>query len=329
MPWYRKYRTSLDCGNTFGIGIVSSDGKILSNDRDVYKPVLGSGIIPNEARDHHERVKESILKRALDSSKLNLKDVDIVAYSAGPGLSPCLLVGANYAKELAEKLNKKLIPINHCIAHLEIGKFTTKCEDPIFVYLSGGNTQVIAFAENKYRIFGETQDISIGNCFDTVARKMNLPMPGGSEIEKLAKEGSYIELPYVVKGMDVSFSGIQTAALGLIEKKVSKEDLAYSLQETCFAMLVEVAERALAHTGKKEVLLVGGVAVNKRLQKMMRKMCEERGARFYVVPQEYGGDNGVMIALIGMLAYRNKWKQNFKENILPKWRTDEVSWFKT
>ena len=103
-----------------------------------------------------------------------------------------------------------------------------------------------------------------------------------------------------------------------------KEDIAYSLQETCFAMITEVTERAVAHTGKEEVLLVGGVAANKRLQEMVRKMCEERGAKLYVVPKEYSGDNGVMIAWTGLLAHKSNWKVDFEDKIRQKWRVDEV-----
>jgi len=261
---------------------------------------------------------------------LKFEDIDIIAYSAGPGLPLPLIITADFAIELAKKYKKSLIPVNHCCGHLEIGKLMTNAKDPIFVYLSGGNTQIIAFVEGRYRIFGETEDIPIGNCFDVIAREMNLPMPGGPEIEKLAKNGKYVKLPYVVKGMDVSYSGIQTAAINLLKRGVPKEDIAYSLQETCFAMLVEVTERALAHTGKSEVLLVGGVAANKRLQEMMKKMCEERGAKMFVVPKEYSCDNGVMIAWVGLLAYKSGWKSSFKDKIFQKWRIDEVeiTWIK-
>jgi N6-L-threonylcarbamoyladenine synthase/protein kinase Bud32 len=290
----------------------------------VYIPKLGQGIVPHEAKLHHEKAAKTVLEEALNKSKLSLDDIDIISYSAGPGIPPPLLFTANFALELSRKYNKPSIPVNHCCTHLEIGKLMTKTKDPIFVYLSGGNTQIIAFVERRYRIFGEALDISVGNCIDVVAREMNLPMPGGPEIEKIAKFGKYIELPYVVKGMDVSFSGIQTAAINLLKKGVAKEDVAYSLQEICFSMLVEVTERALAHTGKEEVLLVGGVAANKRLQEMISIMCDERGAKFYVVPPEYSSDNGVMIAWCGLLHYKYGCVPKVKDKILPKWRIDQV-----
>jgi N6-L-threonylcarbamoyladenine synthase/protein kinase Bud32 len=266
----------------------------------------------------------------LGVSNLRLEDIDIIAYSAGPGLPPPLLVTANFAIELSKKYKKPLIKVNHCCGHLEIGKLTTRTKDPIFVYLSGGNTQIIAFVEGKYRVFGETEDIPIGNCLDVVAREMNLPMPGGPEIEKLAKKGKYVELPYVVKGMDVSFSGIQTAAINLLKKGIAKEDVAYSLQETCFSMLTEVTERAMAHTGKEECLVIGGVAVNKRLREMMTQMCGARNAKAYFVPLEYASDNPVMIAWCGLLHYKYGCIPKVKDKILPNWRIDQVQicWMK-
>lgn len=235
------------------------------------------------------------------------------------------MVGANFATLLSKKYKKPLIPVNHCIAHIEIGKLITGVKDPIVLYLSGGNTQVIAFTEGKYRIFGETQDIPVGNALDILAREIGLKSPGGPEIEQLAKDGKYIELPYVVKGMDLSFSGITTEAIKKFELGILKEDLCYSFQETCFSMLTEVTERAMAHTDKNELLLVGGVASNKRLQEMLKVMCEERGAKVFVVPHEYASDQGGMIAWLGILSKEFKQKKLLeKDMIKPNWRTDEV-----
>ncbi len=310
--------------HTFGIGIITDKYKILSDVREIYKPPIGSGIIPNDAAKFHKENCKKVLEKSLEEANVKIEDVDLIAYTAGAGLPPCLLVGANFAIEIAKKYNKPLVKVCHQVGHLEIGKLMTNCRDPIYVYLSGGNTQIIALIEKRYRVLGETLDIPIGNCLDVVARKMNLPMPGGLEIEKLAKNGKFVELPYVVKGMDLSFSGIQTAAINLIKKGAKKEDVAYSLQETCFAMLTEVTERALAHTFKNEVLLVGGVAANKRLQEMMKIMCEERGAEFFVVPEKYSGDNGVMIALVGLLSYNSKSEPKLKDKIKQNWRIDEV-----
>lgn len=306
--------------HTLGIGIVEG-GKILADARSLYKPELGKGIIPHEAKQHHQSHADSVLEQALEGAKIGMEDVDAIAYSAGPGLPPCLLFTFSYASQLAKRFQKPLIPVNHCCAHLEIAKLTTGCKDPIFLYLSGGNTQVIAYVGGRYRVFGETCDVAVGNCLDVVARSLGLA--GGAELEKLALQGKYVKLPYCVKGMDVSFSGIITAALKLCKKGVARTDIAYSLQETCFAMLTEVAERALAHVGKLECLVTGGVAANRRLRQMISCMCEEREAKAYFVPPEYAGDNGVMIAWLGLLQFKTGCVPKLQD-FLPNWRVDQL-----
>jgi N6-L-threonylcarbamoyladenine synthase/protein kinase Bud32 len=227
---------------------------------------------------------------------------------------------------LSKRIKKPLIGVNHCVAHIEVGRLTTKLNDPVTLYVSGANTQVIAFVSGKYRIFGETQDIGIGNALDKFGREANLEFPYGPKIEKLAKGGNWIQLPYVVKGMDLSFSGIITEATKKLKQGNAMEDVCFSLQETTFAMLTEVVERAMAHTGKNEALLTGGVAANGRLQEMLGTMCRERGGKFAVVPMEYSGDNGAMIAWMGMLGCKSGQKplDPDKAEILPRWRTDEV-----
>ena len=316
--------------HTFGVGIVGSDGKILADARSMYKPRKG-GVIPGQAADYHASVAANVLESALGSAGLELKDVDMVAFARGPGLPPCLKVGASLARYISLRYGKPLVGVNHPVAHIEIGRLTTSAKDPILLYLSGGNTQVVGYADGLYRVFGETEDIPVGNAFDVVARAAGLKMPGGPEIEKLGRKGKYVELPYVVKGMDLSFSGIAAEAVRRLEKGTSKEDICYSLQEVCFSMLAEVSERALAHTGKNELLLVGGVAANKRLQTMLRTMCRERKANFYVVDPKYSGDNGTMIAWAGLLAYGSGERTKASESTInPNWRIDEVNikWFK-
>lgn len=317
--------------HTFGMGVVE-DGRILSNIKQTYTTEKG-GIIPIDAARHHEECREEVYENALSEAKIKEKDIDAVSFSQGPGLPPCLIVGMNFAKELSKKLKKPVIPVNHCIAHLEIGR-TTGAKNPVMLYASGANTQIIAYASGKYRIFGETLDIGIGNFIDNFARYLEIGFPGGPKIEKLAKNGkNYIELPYRVKGMDITLSGILTNLKQKMEsKKYSEEDLAYSMQETIFAMLVEVSERALAHTGKEELLLGGGVGCNSRLQKMCRIMCKERKTKFFCPLNNLLTDNGAMIAFLGEIMFRKGIKfskDNLNEiDIKPRQRTDEVevSW---
>ena len=205
----------------------------------------------------------------------------------------------------------------------------TKSEDPIILYTSGGNTQIISFIEKKYRILGEVLDQPIGNVLDSFARFCELPQPGGPIIEKLAKNGKWTSLPYSVKGMDMSFTGILTEAKKKFKSGEKLENICYSLQETCFAMLTEVVERAIAHTKKNEVLLVGGVASNQRLTEMLNIMCEDRKSNFFVVPKEFCGDNGINIAWTCMLMYKSQKPIDIsKSKIIQNFRVEDVdvSW---
>jgi len=329
--------------HTFGVGIVK-DGKILANIKKSYTTEKG-GIIPMESAKHHAEIKYDVYKKALEESNISEENIDALAFSQGPGLAPCLLEGMKFAKELAGKLKKFLVPINHCVAHLEIGKITG-AKDSVMLYVSGANTQIIAYEAGKYRIFGETLDIGVGNFIDTFARYAGIGFPGGPAMQKIAegseqvqassskrerKDKNYIELPYKVKGMDIALSGILTNLKQKFEsKKYTLPDLAYSLQETVFAMLVETAERALAHTGKKELLLGGGVACNSRLQEMCKIMCKERGAKFFCPENSFLVDNGAMIAFLGEIMFKKGIfeKDLDKIDIKPRQRTDdvEVNW---
>jgi N6-L-threonylcarbamoyladenine synthase len=288
--------------HTFGIGIVSN-GKILCNVRDMYTTEKG-GIIPVESAKHHDKCNEGVFEKALSEAKVSQGEISAIAFSQAPGLAPCLISGMKFAKKKALELGVPIIPVNHCVAHLEIGRITG-ASDPVLLYASGANTQIIAYAAEKYRVFGETLDIGIGNFIDTFARHCGIGFPGGPKIMEFAKTGKYIEIPYSIKGMDVSFSGLLTNLKQKYDKGVSVEDLSYSLQETAFAMLVEASERALAHTGKFELLLGGGVACNTRLQEMCRIMCNERGCKFFVPENSLLVDNGSMIAYLGEIIYNS------------------------
>jgi N6-L-threonylcarbamoyladenine synthase/protein kinase Bud32 len=305
-----------------GVGIVADGGEILANSTKHQE--LVTGIHPREAAQHHADNIRGVLEEALGTANLDLSDVDLIAFSQGPGLGPCLRVAAVSARTLSLLNDIPLIGVNHCIGHIEIGMLQTGAVDPLTLYVSGGNTQVIAFDTGRYRVFGETLDIAIGNCIDQFARAADIGNPGGPIVEKLAGEGKYVPLPYVVKGMDLSFSGIYTAAVNALGKH-RVEDVCNGLQETAFAMITEVTERALAHTEKSEVMLAGGVAINKRLQDMIKKMAEEHGAKFFIPERDVLGDNGAMIAWVGILRYNSGERQLIEDTaVRQKFRTDEV-----
>lgn len=307
-----------------GVGIVNSDGNILAICGNQLYPEKG-GIHPREAAEHHAKWIPKLITQALNEANLNFNDIDLVSFSQGPGLGPALRIVATSARTLALSINKPIIGVNHCIGHVEIGKLTTGAVNPVTLYVSGGNSQVIAYESGRYRIFGETLDIAVGNCLDHFGRETGLGHPGGPVIEKLAKKGSYIELPYVVKGMDFSFSGLLSAALRAYKNGAAIEDVCYSLQETAFSMLVEVTERALSHTERDEVLLCGGVAANSHLREMLNTMAENHYAKFYMPDMKFCGDNGAMIAWLGLLRSKYFGFMNIEDtHIIQRYRTDEV-----
>ena len=289
------------------------------------------GIHPREAARHHAEVSEKVLSEAFEAAQVKPSEINIVAFSQGPGLGPCLRTGATAARALASYLDVPLIGVNHCVGHIEVGKLATGATDPVTLYVSGGNTIVSAFEAGRYRIFGETLDIAVGNCLDVFARAVGLQQrkgaPFGAVVEELASKGkNFVSLPYVVKGMDLSYSGLLTSAVSAYQSnKGTVEDICYSLQEVAFSMLTEVTERALAYTEKPEVLLTGGVAANKKLQSMLAIIAEDHGARFCVCPLKLAADNGAMIAWTGILAYTCGLVTPIQKSFVNvKWRLEEV-----
>lgn len=331
---------------------------ILSNIRDTYVTPPGEGFLPRDTARHHRNWCVRLIKKALIEAKLTSvrDDIDVICFTRGPGMGAPLHSVAIVARTCSLLWGVPLVGVNHCVGHIEMGREITKAKNPVVLYVSGGNTQVIAYSENRYRIFGETLDVAIGNCLDRFARTLkisNYPSPGYN-IEQLASKcqnkDKLIELPYTVKGMDLSMSGIlayiDSLAKDLFKRNlqnkilfergtgkqlVTIEDLCYSLQENLFAMLIEITERAMAHVNSSTVLIVGGVGCNLRLQEMMAQMCKDRAnGKVYATDERFCIDNGAMIAQAGLLQFRmGDVVKDLSETIVTqKFRTDEVyvSW---
>ncbi len=315
--------------HSFGAGVVSSKGEVLSNIWHMLSPVEG-GIHPREASRHHSDMGPGIIKRSLEEAGISHNNIQLISFSRGPGLGPCLRTTATMARTLAQKLSVPLVGVNHCVAHIEIGCLESGFEDPVTIYVSGGNTQVIAFAGGRFRTFGETLDIAIGNMLDVFGRTIGMRFPAGPSIERAAAEGvDYHQLPYSVKGMDLSYSGMLTAAKKLHLEGVPVADICLSIQETAFGMVAEVAERAVAHTKKNELLLTGGVARNNRLTEILEGVAERHGASFHRVSPPLAGDQGAMIAWTGILQHQAGDELPISDShVMPKWRTDEqdITW---
>ncbi|MCJ1275653.1 putative tRNA threonylcarbamoyladenosine biosynthesis protein kae1 [Puttea exsequens] len=334
--------------NKLGVGLIlhpkfGGPATILSNIRHTFVSPPGEGFLPKDTAKHHRVWVVSLIKRALNEAKVRLEDVHCICFTKGPGMGAPLQSVAVAARMVALLWDKELVGVNHCVGHIEMGREITGAENPVVLYVSGGNTQVIAYASQRYRIFGEALDIAVGNCLDRFARTLRIsndPAPGYN-IEQMAKLGRHlVDLPYAVKGMDCSFSGI-LATIDLLAEKlelaaggwkdegtgevITREDLCFSLQETVFAMLVEITERAMAHVGSSQVLVVGGVGSNDRLQEMMGIMARERGGSVFATDERFCIDNGIMIAHAGLLAYRTGEVTKLEESTCTqRFRTDEV-----
>ncbi|KAF2669180.1 O-sialoglyco protein endopeptidase [Microthyrium microscopicum] len=345
--------------NKLGIGIIShpsptAEPHVLANLRHTYNSPPGTGFLPKDTALHHRAYFVRLVKRALYQAHLTPADVDVICYTRGPGMGACLTSVAIAARTLAALWDKPMVGVNHCVGHIEMGRAITGAQNPVVLYVSGGNTQVIAYAKHRYRIFGEALDIAVGNCIDRVARALRIPndpapgynveMMARKAVKRRGKEGELVELPYAVKGMDCSFSGILSAVEALVgqlatgeddERKdrlkfsdgvlVTPDDICHSLQETIYAMLVEITERAMAHVGATEVLVVGGVGCNERLQEMMGMMAVDRGGTVFATDERFCIDNGIMIAHAGLVAYETGVQVSIEESdCTQRFRTDEV-----
>ncbi|MEM1542204.1 MAG: KEOPS complex N(6)-L-threonylcarbamoyladenine synthase Kae1 [Ignisphaera sp.] len=318
--------------HTFGIGIVTDKDVdfVLADERIRYIPKEG-GIHPREASRYFAENGPKAIEKALAKVDINPRSIDAIAVALGPGLGPCLRVGATIARALAVYLGKALVPVNHAVAHIEIGLKTTGLKDPVIVYLSGGNTAIVALVEKRYRVFGETIDIALGNLLDSLARDIGLAPPyivnGLHVIDVCAEKGKNIieELPYVVRGQDVSFSGLYTAALKAYKRGVDINDLCLTVREIAYNSIIEVSARALMHTKKKEIMIVGGVAASPILRNKFEALAHIYGANLGIVPPQYAVDNGVMIAWTGLLEYKSGIIVEPQKAIVnQRWRVDEV-----
>ena len=313
--------------HTFSCAILEKKGKkgkILSDIRKIYRPPDGEGIHPREASRHHAENSPEVLSECLQKAGVKMSDLDIISYAAGPGLGPCLRIGAVVARSLASYYKIPIYPVNHALGHIELGKMLTGAKDPLVLLVSGGHTMILAFLSKKWRVFGETLDITLGQLLDQIGRSAGFASPCGTKIEDLASRSTnYVNLPYVVKGNDVSFSGLLSATKQIIPKGL--EDACFSLQETAFAMIGEATERALSFTGKKELLIVGGVAANKRLSEILQSVCKRHNCKFFVSPSQYAGDCGSQISWTGLLESSTKQGVPLEETFVRQsWRLDTV-----
>ncbi|MGM0605387.1 MAG: bifunctional N(6)-L-threonylcarbamoyladenine synthase/serine/threonine protein kinase [Halobacteriota archaeon] len=317
-----------------------TDAEAVFIESDPYEPESG-GIHPREAAEHMSgaipAVIDAVLRHAAETAPDGTAGpaIDCVAFSRGPGLGPCLRIAGTAARSAAGALSVPLVGVNHMIAHLEIGRHESGFDSPVCLNASGANAHLLGYHNGRYRVLGETMDTGVGNAIDKFTRHLGWTHPGGPKVEAAAKTGEFIDLPYVVKGMDFSFSGIMSAAKAAVDDGEAIDDVCFSLQEHVFGMLTEVSERALSLTGTDELVLGGGVGQNDRLREMLKAMCAERGASFYAPEPRFLGDNAGMIAVLGAKMYaagdvisidESSIDPNFRPDQVPvTWRSDAES----
>lgn len=293
--------------------IIRSD--IVASQIDVHR--LYGGVVPEIASRAHIEAISGITYQALEEAGITLRDLGAIAVTAFPGLIGALLVGVNFAKSLAYSHGIPLIAVNHVHGHISAAFLTDPTLEPPFLGLcvSGGHTAFYDVSDyTDFRTVGTTRDDAAGEAFDKIGRVIGMPYPGGAALDRLAYEGNphAITLPSpAIAGdnLDFSFSGLKTAALNYIHtceqkgEEVPRADLSASYTAAVTSAIVKKTAMALDATGRRTVVLAGGVAANSHLRTALAKLAEERGVKLIVPDRHLCGDNGAMIAAAGYYEY--------------------------
>lgn len=294
------------------------------------------GVVPELASRDHIRFLVPILKETLKKANKDKKDIEAIAYTAGPGLIGALLAGATFAKTLSFALKIPAIAIHHLEAHLLAAKLDCKnLEFPFIVLLvSGGHTQLIkATSLNNYEILGETVDDAAGEAFDKTAKLLGIPYPGGPHLAKLADNCIKSNLPPFPRPMlksanlDFSFSGLKTHALTVWQKNQKNEEMraqiAKSFQDAVVDTLVQKCKKAIKETKCKRLVIAGGVGANLTLRKSLKLLMDELNGEVFFPKIEFCTDNGAMVAYTGFLKLKQGQKDtNHKIDVKARWPLD-------
>lgn len=320
----------------YTLGIESScdetSASIVKNGREVLSNVINSqikihekfgGVVPEIASRNHVEAISNVVKKAIEDANMEMKNIDVITCTYGPGLVGALLVGVSYAKALSFALNKPLVGTNHIEGHIAANYITHKDLKPPFLCLiiSGGHTHLVHIKDyNEFEILGKTRDDAIGEAFDKVARVVGLGYPGGPKVDKLAKEGNpTIELPKPhLEDLDFSFSGIKTAIINLQHKNpnINKADLCASFQKDITEILIENTLKAAEKLGIKDIALAGGVSANSHIRSEFLKL-ENNGYKIYYPELQLCTDNAAMIASAGYYNYLNGKTSDMYLNAVP------------
>ena len=325
------------CDET-GIALYDEDkgllGHTLHSQIDLHKAY--GGVVPELASRDHISFIIPLIEQLLKQTGTERYQIDAVAYTAGPGLSGALLVGSSVAESLSCALGIPSIPIHHLEGHLLAPMLEdSKPQFPFLALLvSGGHTQIIHVKEiGQYDIIGDTLDDAAGEAFDKTAQLLGLGYPGGAALSKLAESGTPIfNLPKPMlhsKDFDFSFSGLKTAVLTLVKKQTEltdqiKANIAASFQESITEVLIHKSVNAMNHLNLDQIVVSGGVGANKQLREKLVASSKKNNYQVFFPSLEFCTDNGAMIALAGSLRYQLSQKTDYRFNVIPRWRLNEI-----
>ena len=265
------------------------------------------GVVPEIASRMHTESITLVLEELFKKCDLDMDDIDAIAVTYAPGLLGSLLVGIEFAKTLSLVYNKPLIPVHHILGHIFANNLVKKINYPtLALVVSGGHTEIVKMTSNyDFEVLGSTVDDAVGECFDKVARVLDLKYPGGPNVEKLAAFGKHsytLPKPMDNNELNFSFSGLKSAVINLVHNErqrgdeINKQDLACSFQNVAIDELIRKTKLAIEQTGIKNLIVAGGVSANGYLRSELEKLCDELNVSLSIPPLKYCTDNGTMIA---------------------------------
>ena len=287
---------------------------IISSQIDIHKDF--GGVVPEIASRHHVKNITMVLEECLEKANMTMEQIDAIAITYGPGLIGSLLIGLEAAKTLAWLYQKPLIPVHHIAGHIYANSLVRPLKFPLLaLVVSGGHTELIEMTDHyKFQKLGGTLDDAIGECYDKVARVMNLEYPGGPKLDKLSKEGNptyKLPIPLHDDSYNFSFSGLKSAVINLAHneqqrgEELRQADLAASFQKVAVESVVSKTKKAIEDKNIKYLIVAGGVAANQILRGEIEKLAEEENIEMSVPPMKYCTDNAAMIAVAGYYAYQD------------------------
>lgn len=285
---------------------------VISSQIDIHKDY--GGVVPEIASRHHVKNVTMVLEECLQKANMTMDDIDAIAITYGPGLIGSLLIGLEAAKTLSFVYNKPLVPVHHIAGHIYANSLVKPLEFPLLaVVVSGGHTELIEMTKHyEFKKLGGTLDDAIGECYDKVARVIDLEYPGGPKLDKLASIGNdtySLPIPLKDDSYNFSFSGLKSAVINLAHNEeqrgntLRKEDLACSFQKVAVESIINKVRKAILEKNIKHVIVAGGVAANNGLRTAMTELCNELSIDLSIPPMKYCTDNGTMIAAAGYYAY--------------------------